>query len=58
MLEGNAFRELQIALSWWCQAGLGWWVCGAVLGGNAFRELQIAMEVTETRDFRGKVLRK
>ena len=51
MLEGNAFRELQIALSWWCQGGLGWWVCGAVLGGNAFRELQIAMEVTETRDF-------
>ena len=31
---GNAFREVQIALEWWCQGGFGWWVCGAVLGGS------------------------
>ena len=38
VLGRNAFRELQIALSW-CQGGFGWWVCGAVLGESARTEL-------------------
>ena len=44
MLGRNAFRELQIALSWWCQGGFEWWVGGAVLERNAGTELRIALE--------------